>query len=134
VKRRKLLDSFAMLAYLNRESGFQKVLDLMTEAQKTGDVVFVNEVNIGEAYYIISRGRSAGDADYFLDTILPLLPLTPIPASFNLVIEAARIKSRHPLSYADAFAVATALQENAAIVTGDPEFRLVESIVAVEWI
>jgi predicted nucleic acid-binding protein len=34
---------------------------------------------------------------------------------------AARIKARHPLAYADAFAVATAAAHNAVLLTGDPE-------------
>jgi ribonuclease VapC len=53
---------------------------------------------------------------------------------FNLIKEAAKIKSRYPLSYADAFAVATALRENASVITGDPEFKRVEGLVAIDWL
>jgi predicted nucleic acid-binding protein len=38
-----------------------------------------------------------------------------------LVLSAARIKAAHPISYADAFAVATAKAEAARLATGDPE-------------
>jgi len=48
--------------------------------------------------------------------------------------EAAKIKGRYPLSYADTFAVATALRKDAAIITGDPEFKQVESLVSIEWL
>jgi len=34
----------------------------------------------------------------------------------------------------DAFVVATALKEKAAILTGDPDFRQVEKIVKMEWL
>lgn len=44
-----------------------------------------------------------------------------IAAREPLVLEAARLKARYPMSYADAFAVATARAERAAIVTGDAE-------------
>jgi ribonuclease VapC len=54
--------------------------------------------------------------------------------SFTDVLEAARIKARLPISYADAFAVATAQRERAVIVTGDPEFRKVEHLVTVKWL
>jgi AbrB family looped-hinge helix DNA binding protein len=57
VKRKKLLDSFAILSYLNREAGFQKVLDIMADAHESGEQVFMNEVNIGEVYYILFRKR-----------------------------------------------------------------------------
>ena len=37
------------------------------------------------------------------------------------VLEAAAIKAQHAVSYADAFAVATAGAHGAVLVTGDPE-------------
>lgn len=36
--------------------------------------------------------------------------------------------------HADCFAVATAIRERAAIVTGDPEFKKVEKLVEIEWL
>ena len=50
------------------------------------------------------------------------------------VIHAAKIKARYPMSYADCFAVATAIKEKAAIITGDPDFKHIEKIVSVEWL
>jgi predicted nucleic acid-binding protein len=37
------------------------------------------------------------------------------------VLEAAAIKARHALAYADAFAIATAVAHRASLLTGDPE-------------
>jgi len=37
------------------------------------------------------------------------------------ILEAAAIKARHPVAYADAFAVATSIAYDAALMTGDPE-------------
>lgn len=54
--------------------------------------------------------------------------------AFDDVLEAARIKALHPLSYADAFAVATAARFGATVVTGDREFEAVEGIVPIEWL
>ena len=96
MKRKKLLDSFAMLSYLNREAGFQKVRDIMADSQKSEDPVFMNEVNIGEVYYILFRKRGREKAEYFLERVLPSLPLNPIPNGFDDVIEAARVRDlRH---------------------------------------
>lgn len=134
MKKKKLLDSFAMVCYLNREAGFQRVREIMADSQKSGDPVFMNEVNIGEVYYIVARKRGREKADYFLETIVPSLPLNPVPNDFNDVIEAARIKADRPLSFADCFAVATARNKELVIVTGDPEFRAVENLAPVEWL
>jgi uncharacterized protein len=134
VKRKKLLDSFAILSYLNREAGFQKVRDIMADAHESGEQVFMNEVNIGEVYYILFRKRGRVKSEDFLERVLPSLPLSSIPNAFDDVIEAARIKAEYPLSFADCFAVATARKKNLDIVTGDPEFKRVEKLVSVDWL
>ena len=51
-----------------------------------------------------------------------------------LALRAAEIKVRHPLAYADAFAAALTMQAEAALVTGDPEFRKLEEDLLVEWL
>jgi ribonuclease VapC len=129
-----VLDSYALLAYLNRETGYKKVRKLLAEVQNTGDVLWMNEINIGESFYILLRKRGDEKANYFLETILPGLPIAAVSNHFDNVIEAAKIKAKHPLSFADCFAVATALSKDAAIVTGDPEFRSVEKIINIEWL
>ncbi len=54
-------------------------------------------------------------------------------ARSKVILEAAEIKAQHPIAYADAFIVATALREGALIVTGDPDFKKVEHLVSIEW-
>lgn len=134
MKRKRLLDSFATIAYLNKEKGFEKVRDAMSESQKSGDSVLMNEINIGEVYYILFRKRGPEKADYFLQTILQSLPIVVVSNDFDDVIEAAKIKAEHPLSFADCFAAATAKKNNSVIMTGDPEFKKIEDFVAIEWL
>lgn len=134
MKRRRLLDSFALLVYLNKEKGFQKVRDMLAEAQESGEFILMNEVNVGEVYYILFRKRGQQQAEYFLETILTALPITITSNTFNDVIDAAKIKAEYPLSFADCFAVALARKHDAPIVTGDPEFKNIEHLVTVEWL
>ena len=56
---------------------------------------------------------------------------TIIPCPNDLIYRAAELKARYPISYADAFALAMALEHSAVLVTGDPEFRQVEHLVKV---
>jgi ribonuclease VapC len=49
------------------------------------------------------------------------------------IIAAAKLKSAYGLSYADAFAGALAMKENAPVITGDPELRELAEVV-MEWI
>jgi predicted nucleic acid-binding protein len=62
------------------------------------------------------------------------LPLEILPADEQAVFAAAHIEASHTLSYANAFAVASAIQENAVVLTSDPEFETVASLVTVEWL
>ena len=57
-----------------------------------------------------------------------------VDADRSLTFAAAHVKANHTLAYADAFAVALAREMGGQLVTGDPEFRLVESLVSVRWI
>ena len=134
MKRKRLLDSYALLAYLNKEDGFEKVRNVLANAQKSSLPVLMNELNVGETYYILYRKRGHEQAEYFLDTVLAGLPISMISNDFNAVISAFRIKARHALSFADCFAVATAQRENAVILTGDPEFKNVEKLVKIDWL
>jgi len=94
----------------------------------------MNDINIGETFYILARERGMDQAEYFIDAILPSLPITKMGNTLIEVIHAAKIKARYPISYADCFAVATAIREKASIITGDPDFKHVETIVKIDWL
>jgi ribonuclease VapC len=94
----------------------------------------MNEINVGEVYYILTRERSLAAAEYFLHDILQALAIKITPNSFSDVIEAAKIKAQFPIPYADAFAVATAIKYDATLVTGDPDFKKVEHLIEIEWL
>jgi predicted nucleic acid-binding protein len=134
LKKKRLLDSYALLAYLNKEVGYEKVRAVLAMAQQSSLPVLMNELNVGETYYILYRKRGLEQAEYFLDTVMAGLPVAMISNDFNIVISAAKIKAQHALSFADCFAVATAQRENAVILTGDPEFKNVEKFVEIDWL
>ncbi len=131
MKKIRLLDSFAILAYLKKENNYLRVKELLS----TPDIpVLMNDINVGETYYILAKNRGKEQADIFLTVMLPSLPIIVRSNLFEHVIEASRIKANHTLSFANCFAVATALRESAIIVTGDPEFKAVLKLVEIEWL
>jgi uncharacterized protein len=132
VKRKRLLDSFALLAYLNKDHGFQLVHEALSLAESAGEALLMNEINVGEAYYILHRRRGREKAEYFLDITLPALPIKTVANTFKDVTAAARIKAEYPMAFADCFAVATAQSQSAVIMTGDPEFKKVKHLVDIE--
>jgi len=62
------------------------------------------------------------------------MDLTILPVPNALVFQAAEYKAQYPLSYADCFVLASALEQKAVIVTGDPEFKKVEHLVEIYWV
>src|SRR5438552_18971755 len=76
-------------------------------------------VNLGEVFYVVHRGEGPEAASDVVRWLRPRLTLE-LPTE-ERIIEAATLKSSHPLAYADAFAVATAVAHGATLVTGDPE-------------
>jgi predicted nucleic acid-binding protein len=128
-----VFDSHAILRFAQDEAGADRVEALLSDAEKGHVRAFVNEINLGEIYYLTVRRLGADFARRFLDHF-STLAVERVPASWEIILSAAEVKAPHALSYADCFAVATALKYHAVIATGDPEFRKVEHLVEIDWI
>ena len=83
--------------------------------------------------YIIEGRQGAQRAAAGASTI-DQLALQVVPVDRPLVFAAARFKARYPISYADAFAAAVARRYGGSLMTGDPEFKTLESEIAVHWL
>jgi predicted nucleic acid-binding protein len=132
-KPRYVLDSFALLAYFQAEPAALKVRDLLRQARDDEAGVFLSLINLGEILYTVERKLGREASHEILQDVLTL-PVRVAEVTMDRVVSAARIKAGFPISYADAFAAALALELTAPVVTGDPEFKRVESIVRVLWL
>jgi len=128
-----VLDSYALLAFFQAEPGGVKVKDLLKEAEMGDAVLFLSPLNLGEIYYTVARKQGMQIAERIIEDIRRL-PISMVDATWERILDAARIKAKYPLSYADAFAAALAHEINATMVTGDPEFRRVEFPSPVLWL
>lgn len=111
---RAVLDAWALLAYLLDESAADEV-EVLLEAGEAG----ASWISLGEVYYTLARRHGHARAAAALGGLLQML--APEEASSSVTMDAARIKAGGGLSYADAFAVATAERHRAPLYTGDPE-------------
>ena len=132
-KRSLIFDSHALLKFFQKEKGYEKVTQLLEEIRKTGAPKYINAINLGEIIY--STKREFGDQKK-LEVLANIerLRFTILPVSNHLIFQAAEYKAQYSLSYADCFALASALEEKATLVTGDPEFKKVEHLVDIVWI
>jgi predicted nucleic acid-binding protein len=128
-----LLDSYALLAYLNDEPGKERVQEILDLAKNHRCSLAMSLINLGEVLYISERARGLPAAQT-VQALVESLPLELLEVSRDLILDAAHIKANHLISYADAFAVASAIRESAIILTGDPEYHSIEDLVKVEWL
>jgi len=76
-------------------------------------------VNAGEVHYVVHRRTDRHTADRVIAQLRADVDL--IDATSARVLDAATIKSAHRMSYADCFAVATALEFGVPLITRDRE-------------
>ncbi|MBI4296327.1 MAG: type II toxin-antitoxin system VapC family toxin [Chloroflexi bacterium] len=130
-----VLDSYALLAYLEGEPGSRRVMELMEAARDGKCRLYMCVVNLGEVMHIVERGRGLPKAQETLARI-DELPIEIVEVDRNLTLTAAHLKMNCPIAYADCFAAALAQTKNAALVTGDPEFHKLppDCQVQIEWL
>jgi ribonuclease VapC len=133
-----VLDSFALLSWLQAEKGAAVVEAHLTKAATSkGTRCWVSIVNLAEVHYRLHRtlGKDAADG-FWKQALRGEIPLTIVDATRPRVLEAVQLKARFPIAMADAFAVQAAREKDVPLVTGDPEIRLVEKAgeVQVAWI
>lgn len=128
-----ILDSWSVLAYLEDEPPGEKVADLIADAYEKGLGLMMTNVNAGEVWYIIARKTSEKEADNSI-VELKSLGIEFVAIDWKLARQAALLKSKYKMSFADCFAAALAKEQNGELVTGDPEFKQVEHAVKIHWL
>jgi ribonuclease VapC len=123
------LDAFALLAWLQDEPGAEVTEGFLRQAaSEQGFQCFVSAINLGEVYYRLYRTQGVEEADTFWEEARQgLLPLTIMEPTVHQIQQAARLKARYPIAYADAFAVQLAQEKRLPLVSGDPELQALET-------
>jgi predicted nucleic acid-binding protein len=131
--RAYVLDTWAVIAYLEDEPSGEQVEDLIATAHEEQIPIYMSVINVGEIWYTIAREVSEEDADASVKTLRDLR-IQFEDADWTLTREAARFKSINKMSYADAFAAALAKIKKADLVTGDPEFKPLDGEIKISWV
>lgn len=128
-----LFDSHAFLAFFQKEEGAEIVARILNEAIQRNTERLICVMNLGEIIYLAKRRFGEEKKLEILGRIHQLgVRVLHVPDS--LVYQAAELKAEYPIAYADCFALACAIEQSAVLVTGDPEFKLVEHLVTIQWI
>ncbi len=129
----RVLDSWAVLEWINGRQPAGKFMDtLLSEAEAGTARLLMSAINVGEVYYFLRKHHSESLAESWRESSRTLPVTVDVPAADD-IWNAASLKGRFPISYADAFAAALAQKYNCPLVTGDPELRTVEQL-DLDWV
>jgi predicted nucleic acid-binding protein len=128
-----LFDSHALLAFFQKENGAEVVARILNETFEQDTDRLVCVMNLGEIIYLTKR-RFGEEKKMEILGRIHQLGMRVLPVSDSLVYQAAELKAEYPIAYADCFALACAMDLSAVLVTGDPEFKMVEHLVRIKWI
>lgn len=128
-----VLDSWAVLAYLEDENPGKQVAEILADAHEHGTSLLMTTVNAGEVWYILAREVSETEADRAVAD-MKRLGIQFVDADWNLTRLAAGFKAKHRMSYADCFAAALAKDQKGDLVTGDKEFKQLDDQIKVLWL
>lgn len=109
-----VLDSWAVSALVRDEPAAAQVERLIVSGRS-----IMSAVNLGEVYYVAIRDHGQSLASTLVERMRRSIEIED--PDWPLVRDAADVKARGGLSYADAFCVATAKRHGAPLYTGDPE-------------
>ena len=129
----RVLDAHGLLVFLEKEAGYEKVEQSFVAAAEKDRYLLMTSVNFGEVYYIVLRECGQEKANE-IEKIIRTLPIEIIDVDIQLAREAACFKANHKISYADCFAAALAKLHKGEVITGDKEFKTVESEIKVAWL
>ena len=128
----KVVDSWAVLAWLQNEPAAARVDRLLQDAHAGTLLLRMSWYNAAETFYILAKRGNLATAEDFI-RFLPMLPVGVVLPDESGIIAAARVKATHPVAFGNAFAIALAIEQKASVVTGDPEIRRCRA-VAVDWL
>ena len=131
--RNSVLDSYAVLAFLFKQPGYEKIVSLFEKASESDKALLIAAPNWAEIRYIVERKVGATQWDGTRAKLLGL-PIDIVPVDQELAEIAGEIKATKKMSLADCFAAALAKQRKADVYTGDNEFSAVEKELSVIWI
>ena len=116
-----VLDSWAVMRLLE---GTEPTASRVQEQLDAGTAT-MSWINLGEILYVLTRAAGPDAARATVDDLERVLDAR-IPDRAT-ILEAAAIKANHRMSYADAFAAATALRLALPLWTGDPELMIADA-------
>jgi len=114
-----------------RKPAEDAVTTLLTAAQAGMAMLLISAINVGEVYYILRKHHEEVAERWRI--LAQTLPVTIEVPTADDIWDAALLKGKYSIAYADAFAAALAQKYRCPLVTGDPEFQSIPDL-KLDWV
>ncbi|MEX2237616.1 MAG: type II toxin-antitoxin system VapC family toxin [Dehalococcoidia bacterium] len=132
-RRPLVLDAFAIIALAQEEPAAIEVEELLEHCRRGELDLFMTVVNLGEVSYRIERRLGGMAAAEALGKVTNA-NVTLVDVDQALALEAAWIKAGTGMGYLDCFPAALAERLDAAVVTGDRGFAVMDRRIDLYWL
>jgi predicted nucleic acid-binding protein len=131
-----VFDACALIAVFSGEIGAENIKNIINSNFYDNRIkIIMHKANLLEVYYDILKRYNKTIADKIIKAFVDNSNVKIISEiSDEIFIEAGRLKSNYKISFADTFALATALVYNGKLVTSDHhEFDLIEKYENIQF-
>jgi predicted nucleic acid-binding protein len=123
-----VLDTSALLAYIENEAGAEEIETLFKQALQNQLPLFLSVLSSIEVFYISYQEQGLEVAIERLK-LLNDLPMTQVALDAPLIQVIGEIKATHRMSLADSCIAGLAKFKQAILVHKDPEFESLEGLI-----
>lgn len=129
-----VLDSSAVLRYIDREAGGIRVRGIFESAAADQDEIYISAVQWGEIAGRLRKRIGANGQKRALEN-LGQLGLQIIPVTAERAVHAGELRVDRKIAYADAFALDLAMQSpDRVLLTADYGFKAVADLARIEFL
>jgi PIN domain nuclease of toxin-antitoxin system len=129
-----ILDSSALLRYVDDEAGAERVEELLGACVAGKARLCISAVQWGEVAGNLRKRLGASHQRRILSGLLPS-ESEIVPVDGERAVRAAELRVDRKISYADAFAIELAMESpNHVLVTADYDFEAGEDLARIEFL
>jgi uncharacterized protein len=123
-----ILDTSAILTYIEDEDGSEFVEELLIKAEKDEIIIFVSFVSLTEVFYITQREKDESEANERIK-LIQSLAIRIQESDEDINIRAGKLKAKYAISLADTYIASLCQYHDGILVHKDPEFEKLSSII-----
>jgi predicted nucleic acid-binding protein len=134
VKTTYVLDSSALIRYIDDEAGADRVSAVLKACVSGQASVYISALQWGEVAGNLHKRLEATRARRILDSLLPS-EVEIVSATPDRAVRAALHKVEKKIAFADAFALELAMEsKDRVLLTADYGFKAVEEAIRIEFL